>query len=260
MSEYTLYIDENGNSDMKYSDNNRFLSLTGVIIEKEYDKNILKGVFDNFKKSYNIQNIVLHRSDIIQCTKGFEFLIDGKVRDSFNGSLIQIIKDVSFKVITVVIDKQMHLLDYGEMHMHPYHYCLQAIMERFCIRLNKINQKGSIIVEAQGKREDKALSEAYNQIYNSGTYYVSSSTFKTCITNSQLKFATKKDVLDNKIYGLELCDIIAHPSMNYAKKINNLPHSQRAEFGNKISEILKNSKYYRSDDGKIEGFGIKMLP
>ena len=33
-----------------------------------------------------------------------------------------------------------------------------------------------------------------------------------------------------------------------------------ANFGTEIVEILKKNKYYRKDDSRIEGWGIKMLP
>ena len=255
-----MYIDENGNSDMQCSGNNRFLSLTGVIIENNYDKTILKSTFDEFKSAYKISDTILHRSDIMNRTKGFEFLADEKIRTSFNNKLIDIIGNTSFKVITAVIDKEVHLREYEELHYHPYHYCLQVILERFCKRLKFINQTGTVIVESQGKKEEKRLSENYEKIYNNGTCYVAKEHFKNHITNSQLKFATKQKVLLHKIYGLELCDLVAHPSMNYIKKINNLPHSQKAIFGQKIAEILENSKYYRSENGKIDGYGIKLLP
>lgn len=260
MAEYFLYIDENGNSDMQCTGNSRFLSLTGVIIEGNYDKTILKSTFDEFKSAYKISNTVLHRSDVINCKNGFEFLVDEKIRTSFNNNLIDIIRNASFKVITAVIDKEVHLREYGELHYHPYHYCLEVILERFCKRLKFINQTGTVIIESQGKKEDKALSENYARIYENGTYYVAGEYFKKHITNSQLKLATKQKVLLHKIYGLELCDLIAHPSMNYIRKINNLPHSQRAIFGGKIAEILENSKYYRSENGIINGYGIKLLP
>ena len=51
MKKYRIYIDEVGNNDLKSSDNpnHRYLSLTGVIFELEYAKNILRPTIENLK-------------------------------------------------------------------------------------------------------------------------------------------------------------------------------------------------------------------
>lgn len=51
---YRIYIDEVGNSDLNSSDNpnHRFLSLTGLIFDLNYIKNIVVPEIDNFKKKF----------------------------------------------------------------------------------------------------------------------------------------------------------------------------------------------------------------
>lgn len=259
-NKYNLYIDENGNSDMSSSGNNRFLSLTGFIIDDDCDRKELKEKCSLFKKTYKIENLVLHRADIVNKTKGFEFLQDHNISNSFNEELLQLLNDINFKVITCVIDKEEHLKTYEVWHYHPYHYCLTNIIERYCLFCKKNSSTGTVMIESQGKKEDKALSDAYRNIYQKGTEFIKSELFKKHITNSELKLATKNKVIENKIYGLELCDIIAHPSMQYIRERCNLPHSLKACFGKKIQKILIDSKYVRDFQGKIEGYGTKKLP
>jgi hypothetical protein len=259
-NKYNLYIDENGNSDMSCSGNNRFLALTGIVISDESDRKEFKEKWSFFKKTYKIENLVLHRADIVNKTKGFEFLQNIQIASSFNEKLLHLINDINFKTITCVIDKEQHLKTYKEWHQHPYYYCLINIMERYLLFLRRHNSTGTVTIESQGKKEDKALSDVYKTIYQKGTDYISSEHFKKHITNSQLKLATKNNVIESKIYGLELCDIVAHLSMQYVRELYNLPHSLKACFGKKIQKILIDSKYIRDFQGKIEGYGIKKLP
>ena len=55
MALYRLYIDEVGNHDMTHADdpNQRFLSLTGVILESSYTLRILKPEMDQIKRDFS---------------------------------------------------------------------------------------------------------------------------------------------------------------------------------------------------------------
>ncbi|MFX0197019.1 MAG: DUF3800 domain-containing protein [Candidatus Hodarchaeota archaeon] len=67
---FRLYIDESGNSDLKASKdpNNRYLSLSGLIINEEYARIKLIEELTNFKKAFfpaSYDKVILHRKDII---------------------------------------------------------------------------------------------------------------------------------------------------------------------------------------------------
>jgi len=51
---YRLYIDEVGNHDLKHVDNpnQRFLSLTGIIIEIEYLRRVIQPEMNNIKETF----------------------------------------------------------------------------------------------------------------------------------------------------------------------------------------------------------------
>ena len=70
-------------------------------------------------------------------------------------------------------------------------------------------------------------------------------------TSKQLKVKQKS----NNISGLQLADLIAHPSRNEILAENNLLEKEIAPFGNKIIQILA-AKYYQCGE-RI--FGKKLL-
>ncbi len=54
MARYRIYVDEVGNHDLTHADdpNQRFLSLTGVILESGYDSNVLQPEMDVLKRRF----------------------------------------------------------------------------------------------------------------------------------------------------------------------------------------------------------------
>jgi len=75
------------------------------------------------------------------------------------------------------------------------------------------------------------------------------------LSSKKLKIKPK----DRNITGLQLADLIAHPSALYVRQRLN-GESFRNTFGNRIVEILVESKYHRDNSGLIVGRGIKFLP
>ncbi len=62
MKKYRIYIDEVGNNDLgsSYDPNHRYLSLTGVLFELEYVKNIFQPALESLKSKYFGFNNVFH--------------------------------------------------------------------------------------------------------------------------------------------------------------------------------------------------------
>jgi hypothetical protein len=75
------------------------------------------------------------------------------------------------------------------------------------------------------------------------------------LTSKELKVKPKSA----DIRGLQFADLIAHPSYRYIIE-KNFGIENKAPFGRKIIELLKNKKYYRSKGGTVDGYGIKILP
>ena|ERR1700723_1931594 len=132
---YRLYIDETGTHDLSgaHDDNNRYLSLTGLIFNLRYAQTRLEEIAVAFKRKHipgqRPEGVVLHRKDIVNKRLRFSFLRDEKKEISFNDDLLLVLAGLPYTAITVTIDKRDHLGRYSVWHKNPYHYCMEAMME-----------------------------------------------------------------------------------------------------------------------------------
>jgi hypothetical protein len=162
-----------------------------------------------------------------------------------------------YDVVTVVIDKKEHRDRYQVWHYHPYHYCLQVLLERFVLFLHRRGHRGDVMVESRGGKEDRKLKDSYARLYQHGTDYIPPDRWQERLTSCELKVKPK---IAN-IAGLQLADLIAHPSRREVLIEQQLIVDNRRIFGDQICAILRQSKYLRDQrTGRIEGFGKKLLP
>lgn len=258
---YHLYIDEVGNSDLGSSNdpNHRYLSLTGIILEVDYDSTIVAPAIEELKSTYFGSNssepIILHRKELMNKNHPFESLRDPIIEKLFNKSLLDLLQNLDYAVITVIIDKQECNRRYHKWHFDPYHYCLTTLVERYVLWLQRKKAEGDVISESRGKQDDQRLKESFERIYVRGSDFVESNVLASHLTSRQLKVKTKRA----NVAGLQLADLIAHPSFRAAlarRGHSPLPNT----FGSKIEDILESSKYVRSYGGQIDGYGRNWLP
>jgi hypothetical protein len=117
------------------------------------------------------------------------------------------------------------------------------------------NALGDVLAEARGGKEDMRLKTSFERVYGEGSEWVSPDLIPTRLTSRQLKAKTKV----NNIAGLQLADLVAHPSHKVTLARRNgevLPET----FGGKIGTILIKGKYVRSPANQIDGWGMKWLP
>lgn len=258
-AKYRIFIDESGNPDMKSSEdhNQRFLSLTGAIFDLKDIDNTLNIPFENFKNTYFSNQpdkpIILHRNEIVRRQGNFEVLKDVSIESNFNNDLLRLLKDLEYTVITVVIDKSEHLKKYSSWHYHPYHYCLMVLLERFILFLEEKKAKGDVMIEARGAKEDNELKKIYGNLYEKGTKFVDYGKFKNHLTSKRLKVKPKK----SNISGLQIADLLAHPSRKEILRWHGYGLKDKYDFGNKVISIIK-LKYYKASVNW--GFGRKFLP
>jgi len=69
-------------------------------------------------KDFGTTNIVLHRTEMVYHRPPFECLENEEVRRDFDESLLQIIENAQYRVITVVIDKVEHKNRYQVWHAY----------------------------------------------------------------------------------------------------------------------------------------------
>lgn len=258
---YRCYVDEVGNSGMHADTqaNERYLSLTGVAIHLDYVQNMIHPQMEGLKQRYfgshPDEPTVLHRKELSQRKYPFGVLRDPEVEERFNKEILALLQNWEYAVFTIVLDKLALQETYTVWRYDPYHYCLHIIMERYTLWLEKQDSIGDMMTESREGREDKRLKESYERAYNNGTSYVDSARFGAYLSSCQLKIKPKS----SNIAGLQLADLLAHPSCKSTQNRHS-NHALPPNFGNRIALILEESKYDRSPQGHIWGWGRKWLP
>lgn len=263
--DYTMFIDENNDSNLKsiinkinsneeISNIERYFTITGCVIDKNNfivaKENItqLKNKYwhdGKFTYSSKMKRVVFHSKEIRNKTKAFDpTIID---YDNFLYDLTDFISSTQMYIISSTIDKYTHCIKYITP-FHPYNLCLDFILERFVtLILNKENKKGVIILEARGKKEDKFILEHIKNILNNGTDYVSAEKFQNI---SGVYFNPKWCKQSNEqmsYFGLEIADLVSYPIHKYIR-------DEHKDFAFKIFEdkFLGYPSY--------EGIGLKVFP
>ncbi len=254
MKKYRIYVDEVGNPDLKSSTdpNHRFLSLTGVICDLDYVAKVLQPEMEECKRRFfgghPDEPIIFHRKEMLNAKRPFESLRDPSVRQQFDDELLRLLRHWEYKVISVCIDKKRHQETYTTWRYDPYHYCLAVLLERFTLFLRRRHARGDMLAESRGGKEDTRLKQSFAQLWERGTEYITPDEFQQTLTSKQLKVKTKA----NNIAGLQLADMIAHPSRNEILNQHELLPGPVRPFAQLIIPILQ-SKYDRLPDGRIVG-------
>jgi hypothetical protein len=252
-----MYIDEVGNSDLNSSSNplHRFLSLTGVIVDLNYVRDTLFPEMESLKAKYfnyhPDEPLIFHRKELVNAKHPFEALRDSRIKESFDLDLLDRLQVWQYIAMTVCLDKKSHKETYHVWRYDPYHYCLAILLERFYFFLSSKQMQGDVMAESRGGKEDKRLKASFLKLWEEGTQYVAPDKFQEVLTSKQLKVKPKA----NNISGLQLADLIAHPSRNEILNENNLLERPLAPFATRIISVLQ-GKYYQQA-GRI--FGKKFL-
>jgi uncharacterized protein DUF3800 len=248
---YRIYIDEVGNSDLESSDDpsHRFFSLTGIIMTLDHVQQAVQPQMEALKQRYfgshPDEPVVLHRKEILNARPPFQSLRHPVVRQKFDDELLAFLTAWEYAVISVCLDKKKHKDTYGVWRYDPYHYCLAVLLERFVFFLNRRTRRGDAMAESRGGREDRRLKAAYERLWNQGTDFVPPDQFQRALTSRQLKMKTKA----NNIAGLQLADLIAHPSRNDILHEKGLLAKEISPFAARVIAILQGK--YAQGEGKL---------
>lgn len=256
---YRLYIDESG--DHRYHRSQivakRYLGLTGIILNKDiYVKDVIpriEKIRSYFYTDYD-DKPPLHLSDIMAAKGSFIALKDKTIRQQFDADFLSLIKEVDYRIISIVVDKNQHEDKYLKPR-HPYQWGLWCMLERYCNFLRLKNSSGDVMAEARGKKEDRELQEVFTNFYNSNSEFASSVNIQLRLADDVIKFRNKIHL----ICGLELADLLALNSkidvLHTYDKIKSLDENFTTKV---ISEIQ--DKYYDGVTQVIKGNGKKLLP
>ena len=257
---YRLYLDESGDHTYNLLDDpsHRFLALLGVWFRLgvEYDRfSQDMGMFKREVFGYRADKpVILHRTDIINRRGPFGRLREPEVESRFNDGLLELIRSGPYTLICVIIDKKRHFEQYSSP-FHPYHYCMAAILDRYCGWLNYRNAVGDVIAESRGKTEDRQLLQAYLRVYESGTIMFPFPHHQRVLSSKKLKITPK--VAD--VAGIQLADVLAHPIKQACLAEKGLIPEQGGVFGQRVCEAVE-GKYNSGRGGKIDGYGKVFLP
>lgn len=214
---HRLYIDESGDHSYSKPENpwHKYLALLGVWFRRRPDyETFAEGLTAIKRDVFNIDSdsrLVLHRSEIKGRKGRFGVLKDEAKDKLFCERLIRLVDESAFTMVAVIIDKPAHKARY-ECPMHPYHYSMTALAERYGFWLSEHATTGDAMVEARGKREDKDLMAIYRSVATNGTRYLKANTAERVFTSKELKSIPK----NHDIPGLQLADMLAHPMKNEA--------------------------------------------
>lgn len=258
-----LYVDEVGNNDLKNATTNenvRFLSLTGITTFRHFHDENIQPVIDNLKAEYfgHTQDnpVILHRREMVDRVEPFEILNDDGVRAVFDERLLTLMDQLPYLVTTVTIDKKEHQERYQVWQYDPYHYCMCCLVERYVLWLNRHGWTGDVVAESRFKKVDKKLKASFMRTWHEGTDNIGPEIVQKRLTSRDLKLFEK----DENCAGLQLCDLLAHPSYRAMRRLRDkepIPD----DFGGKVHQILEGKKLSRHPKTKvIDGWGRKWLP
>jgi hypothetical protein len=184
----------------------------------------------------------------------FGILRDPVINKKFCNALLQLFSSWNYVLITVLIDKKEHNDQYKTWKYDPYHYCLAVLLERYISFLEDLNCTGDVMIESRGGKEDMRLKSAFEKLFMNGTDFIEASRFQKRLTSRQLKVKPKH----NNIDGLQVADLLAHPSRRDIFIRSGVIERTQEIFGDEIIKAIQ-CKYY-TRKGKLIGYGIKKLP
>jgi hypothetical protein len=261
LPQFRIYIDESGDHTYNHceEDSKRYLGIVGCVVENEHYRIRFQPDLEKLKQEYFPHNpddpVILVRQKIVSKSGPFWRLRDDKRRQEFNEDLLRFIEDHQFMIISVVIDKKKHLEAYGTTAYHPYHFCVEAMMERYCGWLNRYSRKGDAMAESR-VGQDRNLSEAFKHLYLFGTYFSPPQFFQNSLTSKEIKLRNK----EANIAGLQLADLLAHPCKEEILIEKGLIKDTRGTFTKIFRETLEKKYNHHISTGRIDGYGKVFLP
>lgn len=253
---YRLYVDESGDHTFNLLEDSgrRYLALLGVWFRQGDDYTAFSDALEQLKRQFfgarPDNPVILHRSDIINRKRAFGVLCDERLRARFDDALVGLVKQAEFKMVCVIVDKKNHSEKY-KSPLHPYHYCMAALMDRYSGWLNYKNASGDVLAESRGKEEDLQLKEAYRRVYESGTLLFGHAHHQRALTSKEIKLDRK----GANIAGLQLADLLAHPAKQACLIERGIGEDRQNVFGNRLFAAAQGKLNCIEPAGRVEGYG-----
>jgi hypothetical protein len=253
-----LYIDESGDHKSSHQTDigKRYLGVIGVHFQQAAGQQFRRDLeaFKRLHLDYDEDDPpILHREDIVSRRGPFHVLRHPDRRRRFDDALIDLIGSTRYTVTAVVIDKFQH--GQNRQLVHPYHYCLHAIIERYCGLLDRAGCVGDVIAESRGGVEDGALKRAYEELRDKGTQFCDRERCERTLTSSKLKLRPK----GANIAGLQLADILAHPLTRDVLVAYKRSANRGSAFADRVCTSVECRYNNHPRNGHINGYGRVIL-
>ena len=262
---YRMYVDEVGDPGTSTGsvEQDPYLALTGVILEREYYKREFANDLSELKERYFSSDpdeppVVLHRRDIKAQSGHFAVLSDPYMAQSFDQDVLHLIERTDYRLIAVVVDKKANFSRYGVRGPEQYSYALAALVARYCGYLTRVvGGVGDVYAEARKGRPDRDLCEEFRGFSVSGTRAFPGPTplppevFQNALSNTDLTLRTKGD----NTPGLQLADLLAHCCRDDVLQTLGGLSSGLREFERHMCSIIQRKYNRHEHTKKVEGYG-----
>ena len=207
---YFLFADECGDPNLsKYNSDFPIFTLCGIIVSREQIRSLEAEIKALKAKIWGNDGIILHSHEIRRQKNTFGILANPRIRESFYSELDRILgKNGAYIIVSSTVLKDDYIRKNGKLG-DIYAQSLSFLLERAIFYVDDINPgiggKFEVMLEKRGKEEDKKLSESYNELRETGTFWVTSTRMKNSI--EKLYFVPKTA----NIVGLQIADLVAYP-------------------------------------------------
>jgi hypothetical protein len=254
---YRLYVDESGNHKLG-AKCEQHLGLLGLVVPFDSYVSSFKPALLAIKRAHFTDDpdspVILHREEVAQQVGPFATLADADRRREFNEDMVSFYKHQDYALIAVVIDKHSHRDAYGEEARHPYHYCAEAMLERYYFYLAENQGNGDVFAESRGSEQDSLLQAEWRRLCQDGTHYVPRKQIPMRLLSDQIEFRNK----GHNVYGLQVADMLAKVALRDVLVAHGHADRFRSSFEQRVAESIS-EKYRRSAKGIVAGYGKKLL-
>lgn len=240
-----LFLDESGDHNLAVIDPSYPLFvLGGVIVEQRYAEGPMEEALRDFKQRlFGRDDLILHTADITRNRNGFERLKERGFRENFYEELNTLLRRLEFQVVACAIRKDDHLQRYGVAALDPYILSLDVLVERFCMEIGNVSGGGVIVAERRDPTLDRELDIAWLNLKVQGTRFMQARDIEHRVVGLNLRAKAAN------IAGLQLADLIVTP---IGRQVLRKPIKEDYRV---VEEKLR-----RSRNGKVEGYGLVVLP
>ncbi len=239
---YRMFIDESGNhhvtDDALKSEANHHLCLLASMLEMSSEEPELVEKMNRIKRMYFPrchENVVFHREDILKRKPPFDILTQEHLGKNFDAAMLDLYQTANYHLLAVVFDKPSHKKRYGSAMWHPYHYCLEILIDRYVKFLRRRNAVGDVYAEVRGTKEDRLLKKSWDDLRTSGSRYTTRGEMNQRLTSRDISLKPKSA----NVCGLQLSDLLV---TNVGRGIlveNEVREMFRDPFGRKVCKAVK---------------------